>query len=67
MNFPESSICEKIQKLKPDSAFGPDKNGPRILQAAPLAIVFRKSLEEDIVPDDWKKAMLLPYSNQVLR
>ena len=47
---------KKIKKLKPDSAFGPDKIGPRVLQAtadilcAPLVIVFRKSLEEGVVP-----------------
>ena len=48
------------------TAFGPDKIGPRILQAnadvlcAPLAVVFRKSLEEGVVPDDWRKGKITP-------
>ena len=58
LSFPEDTISAKINRLKPDSAFGPDVIGPRILQASedvmclPLSIVFRKSLEEGVVPED---------------
>ena len=64
--FPVSSISEKIKKLKPDSAFGPDYVGPRLLHAAsevlcaPLSVIFRKSLEEGVVPEDWRKANITP-------
>ena len=64
--FPVDAISEKIKKLKPDSAFGPDKIGPRVLQAtsdvlcSPLSVVFTKSLQEGVVPDDWRKANITP-------
>ena len=66
MSFPEAIVKEKIHRLKPDSAFGPDQIGPRILQATsdvlcfPLSVVFRKSLDEGVVPDDWKKGNITP-------
>ena len=64
--FPPDAISEKIEKLKPDSAFGPDKIGPRVLQAtsdvlcAPLSVVFTKSLIEGVVPDDWRRQNITP-------
>ena len=64
--FPEDAISEKIGKLKADSAFGPDKIGPRILKAtsdvlcAPLSVVFTKSLQEGVVPDDWRRQNITP-------
>ena len=33
VEFPENSVREKINKLKPDSAYGPDKIGSRVLHA----------------------------------
>ena len=35
---------EKIHRLKPDSAFGPDQIGPRILQATPDVLFFPLSV-----------------------
>ena len=59
-------VLKKIHYLKTASIFGPDKIGPRVLQeaadvlCAPLSVVFRRSLEEEVVPDDWKKANITP-------
>jgi hypothetical protein len=59
-------IIKKIDKLKKDSAPGPDNIHPRLLKelkhqiADPLAKIFRKSLDTGIIPADWKKAKVIP-------
>jgi hypothetical protein len=59
-------IEEKIENLRKDSAPGPDGIHPRLLKelkrqvAVPLAIIFRKSIDETDVPEDWKKARVVP-------
>ena len=66
VNFPVDSISGKIHKLKSTAAFGPDRIGPRILQetsdilCGPLSVVFRRSLEEGVVPEDWKRGNITP-------
>ena len=60
------SISEKIHSLKTASAFGPDRIGPRVLQeasdilCAPLSIMFKRSLDEGVVPDEWRRANVTP-------
>ena len=52
-------VGEKIHVLKP-GASGRDKIGPRILKELssqlilPISMIFKKSLTESIVPNDWK-------------
>jgi hypothetical protein len=59
-------VMRKIDKLKKDSAPGPDDIHPRLLKelkhqvAGPLAKIYRKSLDSGIVPADWKKAKVVP-------
>ena len=59
-------VTEKIAKLQPSSAPGPDKVYPRVLHtlkveiALPLSIIFNKSLVEGVVPTDWKVANVTP-------
>ena len=59
-------VQKKLEKLKPNSAPGPDKLWPRVLLklsdviSLPLAIVFSKCLEEKVVPQDWKCANVTP-------
>lgn len=59
-------IEEKIQKLKPESAPGPDNIRPRQLQelkkiiSKPLQILFEKSLREKKIPTAWKSANITP-------
>jgi hypothetical protein len=54
-------IKEKIRNLRTNSAAGPDKRGPGLLQnlleemAPALQIIFRRSMEEE-VPEDWRSA-----------
>jgi hypothetical protein len=54
----EKKISDKIKKLRRNSAPGPDKIGPGLLQqlqvelAPVLAIIFKKSLDSGSVPED---------------
>ena len=55
-----------MRQLKPNSAPGPDGITPRMLQelvdevAAPLGNIFTKSMEEGLVPEDWRTANITP-------
>jgi hypothetical protein len=62
----EKKIKDKIKKLRPKSAAGPDRIGPGLLQnlieevAPALKIIYERSLEEGEVPEDWKTANVTP-------
>ena len=62
----ELTVKAKLTKLKPNSAPGPDKLWPRVLQklaeviALPLSIIYSKCLAEASVPLDWKAANVTP-------
>ena len=66
MNFSIAQVKNKLDKLKHNSAPGPDNITARFLRinsesvAPALAIIFNKSLESGIVPDDWKTANVTP-------
>lgn len=55
-------VSQKIERLNPNKASGPDKIYPKVVKelseiiASPLSIIFNKSLQEGIVPSDWKMA-----------
>ena len=57
---------EKLLGLDPTKAAGPDEIPPSMLKALadelciPLAIIFRKSLNEGVVPEDWRTAHIIP-------
>ena len=64
--FSPDLVKEKIEKLRASAAPGPDKICPRVLQGVvdtislPLAIIYTRSLEEGVVPDDWRCANITP-------
>ncbi len=64
--FDQNEVKEKILKLKPGTAQGPDKIPARILKdnvdilSFPLAIIFNKSMSSGDVPQDWKLANVTP-------
>ena len=66
VEFTEKDVANKINKLKSTSAPGPDNMRPQILQSlsdsisVPLTIIYRKSLEEGVVPQDWRNANITP-------
>jgi len=59
-------VKKKIRGLRAEAAAGPDEIGPRILielqdaLSPALATVFQKSLDEGVVPQDWKEANVTP-------
>ena len=65
-------LKKKIRALRSDAAAGPDGIGPRVLQAlqdelAPvLAHIFKKTLAEGAVPEDWKLANVTPIFNPLV-
>ena len=59
-------VKKKIEELKPNSAPGPDNITPRFLKlnaeamSTALAVIFNKSLQTGVVPEDWKSANVTP-------
>ena len=59
-------IATKIKKMKDNKSTGLDGIPPKLLKeiveqiSTPLAKVFNLSLEEEIVPSEWKKANITP-------
>ncbi|CAM4548919.1 unnamed protein product [Lepidochelys olivacea] len=59
-------VRDYLEKLDVHKSMGPDKLHPRVLKelaaviAAPLAIIFENSWRTGEVPDDWKKANVVP-------
>jgi hypothetical protein len=66
VNISEKAVKDKIRKLKPESATGPDEIGPKLLQELvnelnlPLVLIFRSSLNTGEVPMEWKTANVTP-------
>jgi len=52
--------------LKPDKSPGPDDIHPMLLRetahtmASPLSLIFKKSLDEGLLPGDWERADITP-------
>ena len=59
-------VKRKIKDLKPHGAAGPNGIRPKLLQecvseiAPVLAMIGRKSLNSGVVPEEWKKANVVP-------
>ena len=60
MDITYRMVQEKIQSLKPASAPGPDGTGPQLLQVPALVLIFRRSIQNGEVPEDWKCANVTP-------
>ena len=60
------TIRKKVLNVRKGSAPGPDNITPRLLHetvdviSIPLAIIFTKSFNEGVVPEDWKRANITP-------
>ncbi len=60
------TVKEKIMILQSNSAAGPDRIGPSLLQnlleevALALKIIFQRSLDEGEVPEDCRTADVIP-------
>ena len=59
-------IAKKIKKMKDNKSPGVDGTPPKLLKeiveqiSTPLAKVFNLSLEEGIIPSEWKEANITP-------
>ena len=59
-------VHKKIDGMRASAAPGPDKISPRLLKdvasivSMPLAMIFNKSLQEGVVPEDWRHANVTP-------
>ena len=59
-------VKKKIDAMRANAAPGPDKQCPRLLKpvsahiCTPLSTIFRKSLDEGVVPADWRSANVTP-------
>ena len=66
VDFTLEDVVKKLHQLKPDKSPGIDQVHPYVLKecseemAVPLLKIFRKSLEEDRIPEDWKMARVSP-------
>jgi len=60
----EETVKRKLLKLQEDKEQGPDSIHPAVLRncaytlSKPLSLIFKKSFQEGILPDDWKSATL---------
>ena len=67
-NFPisEEKVKKLLSELHPGKAAGPDGLHPMLLSktadalASPFTILFRQSLSEGKIPEDWRKAKVCP-------
>ncbi|CAM5114180.1 unnamed protein product [Eretmochelys imbricata] len=66
----ERVVRDYLEKLDVHKSMGPDELHPRVLKelaaviAEPLAIIFENSWQMGEVPDDWKKANVVPIFNK---
>lgn len=62
----DEDVKKKMKLLKPGKSPGLDNMYPRILKeldrtiVTPLRIIFQKSLQESVVPEVWREAMIVP-------
>ena len=62
----EKKVADVIDALKETSAMGPDGIGNRTIKQlkneviVPLTMIFRRSLDEGVVPRDWKESNIAP-------
>ena len=66
VEFTEKKVYEQLKKIRPSSSPGPDRMWPRLLVllsetiAKPLAELFTSSMDEGVVPKDWKDSNIAP-------
>ena len=66
IRFEPGKVKKKLAELRPESAPGPDGITAKFLKehadamAPALALLFNKSMEEGVVPEDWRRANVTP-------
>ena len=65
IEFTSQDVAKLLSNLKPNKASGPDKIAARFLKkmasvlAPSLTLIFKASLAQGILLDDWKKAFVI--------
>ena len=63
-------VIKALSRIRQDKSGGPDDVSPRLLAniyeelGRPLQMLFKKSMEEGRVPEDWKRANVCPISKK---
>ncbi len=66
VNIDKKDVTIRLSKIDPNKSPGPDGQHPRVYKELanvidqPLCQIFRKSLQQGIVPSDWKNAQVTP-------
>jgi len=66
INITSPGVLKLLKELNPTKASGPDNLSPRVLRelshqmTEPLTIIFQKSLNEGVVPTDWRRPNVVP-------
>ena len=59
-------VVKLLTNLNASKAAGPDQLGGRLLKATAresaeiLQVIFQRSIDEEVLPGDWKKALITP-------
>ena len=73
LNIEKEEIVKILSSLNAWKAMGPDEIHPAVLKncsneiAEPLRIIFRSTLDQGKIPNDWKKANVTPIFKKGLR
>ena len=66
VNVTNDTVFNKLKNLKSSELAGPDGFHPRVLREAaaqlcvPLTILYKTLLDEGLLPEDWKRANVIP-------
>ena len=66
VEFDEITVLRKLQELKTDKSPGPDGLHTMLLKSCadelchPLSLIFQKSYDTGVLPDDWKTQSVCP-------
>ena len=65
LHFEEKEVRKRLKKVKPDKSSGPDDINAKVLRycpnlAAPLTVLFNKSMQTGVQPQDWRDGNITP-------
>ncbi len=67
-------VSSRLAKLEPYMSQGPDELHPHVLRelsnttiGKPLCLIYSRSVKESVVPEDWRRAEVIPIHKNGLR
>ncbi|CAH8652546.1 unnamed protein product [Schistosoma bovis] len=73
VDFDQNDVLKTLSTLNMEKSTGPDELHPKILRhiaqyiAIPLTVIFKMSLDQGVLPMDWKDAIVTPIHKTGLR